>query len=119
MPEDDDLGIGKSLVQLGRIGTAELIAVRDDDGKTVELDLGDLREPGSEVEAVGVSVYGRHGRQRSQLDQQVAAPDVPTMQDVIDFSEDLENSRPQQTVRIRDDTKSHLPVAGPIARAVT
>ena len=107
MPKNDDLCLRKRLVQLGGIGTAELIAVRDDDRETVQLDFGDLRKLGADVQPVAVAVHRRYGRQRAQLDQEIAAPDVTTVQDVIDFLEDLEYLRPQHAVRIRDDAQSH------------
>lgn len=119
MAEDDDLGMRKCLVQLGGIGAAELIAVRDDDGETIELDFGDLGKLGPQIETVAIAVHRRHRGQGAELNQEIAAPDVPTVQDVIDFAEDVEYLWAQHTVGIRDDTKSHLPVAGPIARAVT
>ncbi len=107
MPKDDDLGVRKSLMQLDGIGAAELIAVRHDNDETIQLDLGDLRELGPQIEPIGIAVDCRDRRQRSQLDQQLAAPDVPAVQDVIDFLEDLEYLRPQHAVCVRDDAQSH------------
>src|SRR2546426_841159 len=107
VPKDDDLGVRKRLVQFGGFGAVELIAVRHDDGETVQLDFGDLRKLRPQVEAVAVAVHRRYGRERAQLDEEILAPYVPAMQDVIDFLEDLENLRPQHAVRIRDDAKSH------------
>ena len=104
---NNDLGAGKRLMELGRIGTTELIAVRHYDLKTIQLDLGDLRQLRPDVEPVAVAVHGRHGRERAQLDEQVAAPDVAPMEDVIDFAKDVEHLRPQHAVGVRDDAQPH------------
>ena len=81
--------------------------MRDDDGEAIQLELGNLGKLGPEIEAVAVAVHRRYGRERAQLDEEILAPYVPAMQDVIDFLEDLEYLRPQHAVRIRDDAQSH------------
>jgi hypothetical protein len=108
VPVNDDLGGGERLVQLRGVRAAELIAMRHDYREAFQLYLGDLRELRPQFEAVTVAINRRHRRQGAQLDQQVAASDIPTMKDVIDFSKDVEHSRPQNAVRVRDDAESHF-----------
>lgn len=107
MPENDDFSVGKCLVQLGWIGTSELIPVRDRNGESIELELGHLRESGAEVEPVAVAVDRRDGRKGAQLDEKILAPDVSTMENVIDFAKNLEHLRPEHAVGIRDDAEPH------------
>ncbi len=76
-----------------RRGVAELIAVRHHDGEPIELELRYLRQAGSQLGPVGVSVDRRHRRDRLELDQDLRPADVPGMQDVIDLLEDLEHFR--------------------------
>jgi len=107
VPEDDDVGVGEGVVQLGGRRAAELISVRHRDRKPVQLDLGDLRNLGTNVEAVGVPIYSRDGRNRLQLDDQVPIADVTAVEYVIDVAKHLEDLRPQHPVCIRDDAEPH------------
>lgn len=107
MPKNDDLGVWKRLMQLGGIGAAELISMRHHDLKTIQLDLGHLRQLAAEIDVVAIPVDRRHGRKPLQLDEQIIASDIAAVQDVIDFAEDLKYLRPQQTMRIREDAESH------------
>ena len=59
MPKNDNLGVGKSLVQLGGIGTPKLIAMCDDDRKTIQLELGYLRQLLPYLEAVAPGLLRR------------------------------------------------------------
>jgi len=67
-----------------------------------ERDLGDLSEHGTCKSPAPVSISGHQptGPVALELDQEIAAPHITSVQNVIDFLEDLENSRPQQTVRV-------------------
>ena len=94
-------------MQFGRMRAAELISMRHHDLKTFQLELGDLRELAPKIDVVAVSVDRRHRRKRLQLDEHIIASNVAAVQDVIDGAEDLKHLRPEQAMRIRDDTESH------------
>src|SRR5713226_4834814 len=117
MPEYDDLGAGKGVVQLGGSGVAELVPVRDDDLETVQLDLRHLRQLATQLRAVSVAVHRGDRGQRLQLNQDFPGPHIPTMQDMVDLLEGLEDLSAQQPVRIGNDAEAHrsLLPASPLA----
>ena len=98
------------------------------EGKLRIGDFGTLHERGRGFvvgrEAEGGLEQGERGTRRrarviGQLDQELTAPDVSAVENMIDFTKDLEHPRPQHAVRVRDDAESHWPVVAPIARDVT
>jgi hypothetical protein len=107
VPEDQDLRVGKCGMELIRIRHAELIAVSDDDVESVELERGHLGQPASGLHSIRVSVYSRYRRDRLELDEQVERPHVSRVENVIHLGKGIEDFRPQQAVRIRDDTEPH------------
>ena len=108
VPKNDDLRVWKCLVQLGRIGTPELIPVRHDHRETVQLELNHLLQLGPDVEPVAVAVDRRDWGEGFELYQEIEPPHVPAVQDVIDFPKDFEHLGPQQPMGVRDDAESHF-----------
>ena len=107
MSVDDDLRVRKSVIQLLRRGRAELIAVSKNNIEAVQLDRGNLRQSRSKLHSVGVAVHSRHRSQRFQFGQQVWGTNITRVQDVIDLGKRLKDLGPEQTVGIRNDTKTH------------
>ena len=94
-------------MELGGIGGAELIAMRHDDLKPVQLHLGDLRQLRPNVEAVAVAEHRRHRRERLQLHQEIQPSYIPAVEDVVHLPEDGEDFRPQHAMGVGDDAESH------------
>ena len=67
----------------------------------------DFREFRANLEIVDVAIDSGHGSQRLQLDHHIPVAHVPTVQDVIDPLENLQNLHPQKSVCIGDDAESH------------
>src|SRR2546430_14525490 len=112
MPKDDDLGVGKRLVELGGIGAAELVAMRQDDRESVQLDLGHLGQFGANVEGVAVSVDGWDRSDRLQLGHHVPLPHIAAAENVIDLPKEIEDLRTQKVMAIGDDAQAHAAKRG-------
>jgi hypothetical protein len=104
---DNDLGLRKSGIELFGGRRAELVAVRHDDVEAFQPELRHLGQPRPHVEAIGVAVHRRDGRDGLELRQQLQRAQVARVQDVVDAAEDVEHLGPQQAVRVRDDAEPH------------
>lgn len=107
MPVQNDLGVGKRFVQLGGGRTSQLIAVRHDDPKPLQLDLCHLGKLCPNVMPIHVAKHRGYRDQSSQFNYHIPRPHVPTMEDVVDLLEDIEHLRAKQPVSVGYDAESH------------
>ena len=107
MAEDDDLRVGILGLQLLGSGTAELIAMRDDDREAVQLHAGDAGELAPKRRAVGVPVDRGDRGDRPQLIEDALGAHVTAVQDMVDLRKHLEDLASKQPVGIRDHADPH------------
>src|SRR5918994_7482511 len=108
MSVQDDLRTGKCRMQSLRRGTAKLVSVGHYDVEAIELQHCNPRKHPAQLRTIGVAVHGRDWSESLQVAENTGFAHVAGVNDVIHTFEGIEYFRPQETVRVGDDTEAHV-----------
>jgi hypothetical protein len=75
----------------------------------------------AQLRAISVAVYGRDWSESPEVTENTRIAYVAGMKDVVHAFECIEDFRPQEAVRVRDDTEAHTRLAsnsGPLVASL-
>jgi hypothetical protein len=107
MTIDNDLSERECRVEPLRGWGAKLVAMGHDDVEALQLELGHLRQPPTDVLSIGIAIHRGDRGQGLEFGEQINWTQVTGVEDVIYFGERAEYFRTQQAMGVRDDSKPY------------